>query len=332
MRKLLAFICVAALGWAVYWFIGAQGHERALAQWLDDRRAEGWQVEYSDHSVRGFPNRFDTTFTDLSLTDPETGLSWQAPFFQILSLSYKPNHLIAVWPNEQVIATPREKFNVTTDTMRASFKVKPSRTLALDSANIEMAQAVIASSDGWTAGFDALNAAIRNTPDTGSTYDVAASIDQFLPGERVRRLIDQGGTLPDEIETLRFDLQAALAAPLDRIALETNRPDITAITLRELRGLWGRLELRLTGDVTVSDALPDGDVAITARNWRDMLALAVDAGAMDADLKPTIELGLGLLARSSGNEDALDATISFSGGRSFLGPIPIGPAPRLQLP
>lgn len=332
MRKLITVIVVAALAWAGYWYVGMQGHKAALGSWLEDRRAEGWQVEYSDHQVRGFPNRFDTTLTDLRLTDPETGISWQAPFFQILSLSYKPNHLIAVWPNEQQIATPREKFTLKTTNMRASLKVKPSTQLGLDTAQIEMAEATVISSEGWTAGFDALNGAIRLLEGTASTYDIATSIDQLLPGERVRKLIDQGGTLPETIETLRYDLQVALDAPLDRTTIEAARPNITQLNIRELRGTWGALELRAKGDMAVEDAQPQGEVAITARNWRDMLALAVTSGAIDANSAATVELGLGLLASTSGNAQALDATLSFSRGRTFLGPIPIGPSPEIRLP
>jgi len=175
-----------------------------------------------------------STLTDLRLTDPETGISWQAPFFQVLSLSYKPNHLIAVWPNEQQIATPREKFTLKTANMRASLKVKPSTQLGLDTAQID--------SEGWTAGFDTLNAAIRLVGGAGSTYDVATTIDQLLPGERVRKVIDQGGTLPETIETLRYDLQVALDAPLDRTTIEAARPNITNLNIRELRGTWGALE------------------------------------------------------------------------------------------
>lgn len=332
MRKLLTLIIVVALAWAGYWVIGSQGHKAALTKWMDDRRLEGWQVEYSDHIVRGFPNRFDTTLTDLRLTDPETGISWQAPFFQVLSLSYKPNHLIAVWPHEQLFATPHGKITLKSDDMRASLVVKPSTALELDRANIEMAGAVLTSSDGWTASFDTLNAAIRNAPATASSYDVVVDIATLLPGERFRKLIDQGGALPDQIEALRLDLQAALAGPLNRRALEIRRPDVTALTINDLRATWGELDLRAKGEMDVVDARPDGSLAITAKNWRDMLALAVSAGALDAGSASAVELGLGFLASASGNANALDATLKFSGGTTFLGPLPIGPAPQIRLP
>ncbi|MEM7471996.1 MAG: DUF2125 domain-containing protein [Pseudomonadota bacterium] len=332
MRKLLALILVAAAGWSAYWFIGAQGHETAVATWLEDRRSEGWQVEYSNHKVAGFPNRFDTTFTDLRLTDPETGLSWQAPMFQILSLSYQPNHLIAVWPNEQVIATPREKFAVKTEDMRASIKVKPSTSLDLDSAQVEIRQAQIASSEGWTSRFETLNGAIRNVESGDPHYDVAASIDQFLPAEPLRGLIDRDGSLPEVIETLRFDLNMELAAPLNRKALETRRPDVTGLTIRDARAAWGELELRMNGEMTVENTVPNGEVNVSARNWKEMLALAVQTGAVDADAARAAEFALSLLAASSGGENSLDATLNLSRGAVLLGPVPIGTAPRIALP
>ncbi len=332
MRKLITLIIVAALAWSGYWFVGSTGHKAALTEWMDDRRSEGWQVDYADHVVRGFPNRFDTTLTDLRLTDPETGISWQAPFFQLLSLSYKPNHLIAVWPNEQVIATPQGKLSVTSNDMRASLVVKPSTALELDRANVEMAGASVTSTEGWTASFDTLNAAIRNTPATSSTYDVVVDIATLLPGERFRKLIDQGGTLPDQIEALRVDIQAALASPLNRRALETRRPDVTALTVNDIRATWGELDLRAKGQMDVVETRPEGELAITAKNWRDMLALAVQAGALDAGSASAVELGLGFLASAAGNANALDATLKFANGATFLGPLPIGPSPEIRLP
>ena len=56
----------------------------------------------------------------MALADPDTGLAWDAPFFQILALSYQPNKWIAVWPREQRLTTPREKFTIRAEDMRAA--------------------------------------------------------------------------------------------------------------------------------------------------------------------------------------------------------------------
>ena len=82
-------------------------------------------AEAGSLDVQGFPNRFDTVFTDLVLADPATGLAWEVPQFQINALSYTPHHVIAVWPDRQLVATPQEKFLVESRDMRASLVIAP---------------------------------------------------------------------------------------------------------------------------------------------------------------------------------------------------------------
>ncbi|MEP3346881.1 MAG: DUF2125 domain-containing protein [Litoreibacter sp.] len=332
MRKLIIVVLVAATAWAAYWVIGATASQKATESWLDARRAEGWQVEYSDLSVRGFPNRFDTTLTDIQLTDPETGLSWQAPFFQIFSLSYQPNHLIAAWPNTQTLATPHQKITIETSQMTASLKVLPNATLELDTATVVVEGATLTSTDGWKAGADKVNAAIRQTAGKDMTYDIALQADTLIPGDALRGLLDAGGTLPDVIEAINFDSEVGFARALDIRVIEEKRPDITTVNIKDARGTWGELQLRAKGELTVDpQGYPNGEVALNARNWREMLALAVSAGAVPAETAPAAELALGFVAKLSGAENSLDAPLSFSNGRIFLGPIPIGNAPTLNL-
>ncbi|EPX80680.1 DUF2125 domain-containing protein [Litoreibacter arenae] len=332
MRKLLIVVVVAATAWAAYWVVGATASQKATEGWLDARRAEGWQVEYSDLKVRGFPNRFDTTITDVQLTDPDTGLSWSAPFFQIFSLSYQPNHLIAAWPNTQTLATPFQKINLETSKMTASLKVLPNSRLELDSATVVVEGANLTSTQGWTSAADKVNAAIRRTVGKEMTYDIAAQADTVTPGDALRDLVDAGGTLPDVIEGFTFDSEIAFASPLDIRVIEDRRPDITTLAVKDASGTWGELRLRAKGDLTVdSDGYPSGEIALNARNWREMLTLAVSAGAVPAEAASAVELGLGFLAKLSGSENSLDAPLTFSNARMFLGPIPLGPAPTLNL-
>lgn len=332
MRKLIVVVLVAATAWAAYWVVGATASQKATVGWLDARRAEGWQVEYSDLKVRGFPNRFDTTITDIQLTDPETGVSWSAPFFQIFSLSYQPNHLIAAWPNSQNLATPFQKIDIKTNAMTASIKVMPNSKLELVNATLVVEGAAVSSSEGWSAGADNINFAIRQTADKEMTYDIAAQADTLLPSQALRKVLDAGGNLPDAIEGFSFDSEIGFARPLDIRVIEQNRPDITSLSIKDARGSWGELHLRAKGDLAVdTTGHPNGEVAIKAQNWREMLNLAVNAGAMPAEAARAAELGLGFLATLSGAENSLDAPLSFSDGRIFLGPIPIGSAPKLNL-
>ena len=332
MRRLLVLVLVVATAWAGYWVVGSTASQKGTEKWLEDRRTDGWLVEYADLSVAGFPNRFDTNLTDIELTDPDTGLSWKAPFFQIFALSYQPNHLIANWPETQTLATPFQRVDITSSKMQASLKVKPSTNLELDNATVVIEGLQMVSNAGWSAGADTANLAIRETVGKEMHYDLALAADKVIPGEALRNLIDAGGTLPDLIEGLRVDLEIGVTEPFDIRVIEDARPDLTSLKVNEIRGAWGQLELRAKGDLTIdAQGLPSGELALNARNWRQMLQLAVQAGALSSQAAQGAELGLGLLARLSGNEDSLDVPLSFSGGRSFLGPVPIGPAPVLKL-
>ena len=79
MRVILAIIAAAAIGWSVWWWAIASAKERALAAWLDERRAAGWVAEAEAIDVGGFPYRIDTTIRGLELANPAAGWSWTAP-------------------------------------------------------------------------------------------------------------------------------------------------------------------------------------------------------------------------------------------------------------
>lgn len=332
IRALLAVVVVAALGWSAYWFIGARTLDNGIEAWLAERREEGWVAEAADSTVRGFPNRFDLTLTDLRLADPETGVAWTAPFFQILALSYRPSHVIAVWPPEQAIATPFEDVTVSSDTFRGSLRLVDMSSLALENATFVAESVALASDAGWTADLGTGRLAARRVPATESTYEVGVEVLALTPAEDVRDALDPSGRLPAEIETLRVDAEIAFTAPWDRTAIEVARPQPTAINLRELRASWGRLDLRAAGELDVlADGTPVGEIAIKAVNWREILELAVASGALPERLAGTVERGLETLAAASGSPDTLDATLTFRDGRVFYSFVPLGPAPRLVI-
>ena len=142
MRTLLAIVVLAALGWSAYWWVHATAMDRAMTGWLADRRAAGWVAEAEDVRVRGFPSRVDTIVTGLDLADPRGGWAWQAEEFQVLSLSYRPNHVIAVLPGEQVLSTPYETIRAKAGQLRGSVIFRPTPRLELDAQAEVIARAV----------------------------------------------------------------------------------------------------------------------------------------------------------------------------------------------
>lgn len=333
MRFLLTLILLAAIGWCGYWFIGATGSKAAFEGWIDERRTEGWVADYTELDVQGFPNRFDVTFTDLSLADPETGLAWSASFFQILALSYQPNSVIAVWPKEQVIATPQGKYKLSSDDMRASLTLQPNPQLALERSTLTAENVVVvATNPPETAKIGALTLAAERNEGSDAIYRLGLAADNVTPSAPWLRTVDPQGRLPGVLQTLKADLTVTFDKPWDRAAIEVARPQPRKIDLKLAQARWGQLDLQLAGGVDVDEGgQPRGQITVKAKNWREMLDLAVASGALPEGLRPTLEDAFGLMAGLSGNPNTLDIPLDFRGGRMFLGPVPIGPAPVLVI-
>jgi hypothetical protein len=334
MRILLAVILVAAAAWAGYWFLGAQAIERGLRGWLDARAAEGWVVSVDRVNTAGFPNRFDTTLDAVELADPATGWAWRAPFFQTLALSYRPNHMIAVWPDTQTLATPLQRMDIASDRIRGSLVFAGGRAFTLDRATVEMSAVTVASDSGWRAAMADSQLALRRTPArAGHSYDVAfEATDLALPDGLAARL-GQGANVGDVVQRLSVEAQVEFDAPWDRRAIEDRRPQPRRIDLSLARASWGGLDLRVAGTVDVdATGVPTGSVTIKATNWREMLAMAQAAGMVPDNLARLLEGGLAQMARMNGNPDTLDVPLRFAEGRVSLGGLlPLGPAPRLVL-
>ncbi len=332
MRYLLVICGVAAVLWSGYWVIGSRAVEAGLRDWLDARAADGWMAEYSDLRTVGFPNRFDTTITDLELADPATGLAWSAPFVQILQLSYEPDHIIAAWPQTQTFASPYQRVTVGSDQIRASAVFRPGTDLELDHSSFVLKNLVLTSNAGWSAEVTGGLFATRRAATGQNAHDIGFDVKDVRPADALLTRLDPAGLLPRGIERLRIDATLGFDAPWDRHAIESERPAITDIDLNLLQANWGKLDLWAAGTLSVdANGVPTGSITVRARNWREMLQIGVAAGWVPEDIADTLESGLGLIASLAGNPKELDVPLSFARGRVSLGPIPLGPAPRFSL-
>ena len=328
MRALLAIVIVAALAWSGFWYWQAQARDRAVTDWLAERRAAGWVAEAADVRVTGYPNRADLVVTALDLADPGEGWSWQAEELQVLALSYKPHHVIAVLPGEQVVATPYDAIRVTSDLLRGSVIFRPTPRLELDHSTFEIEGMRLAGDSGWTAGIGKAILATRQAGGTPFAHDVAFDAQGLaLPPATTERI---GGVLPAEIGQVGLDATLAFDRAWDRPAIEGENPVLEGVEVRDLTLTWGKLDLRGRGTLGIdAEGFAEGRLDLRARNWREMLDVAETAGMLDPTLAGAVRAGLDLIARFGGDGETLNVPLDFSGGRTSLGPIPLGPAPRL---
>lgn len=328
MKRLLVFILVAAFAWSGLWVIGARSVKTGFATWFQERRDQGWHAEYQELSVLGFPNRLDTTFDQITLADPDTGLAWAAPFFQVFALTYKPNHLIAIWPHNHVLSTPTQKLSIQSTDMRASLVVAAGATIPLERSNLVIQDLKITSDAGWEGAAESFRVAVKKQEGSKARYQLAVEADGFTPPAALRPLGTTG--LPKSFQTLRANITAEFSTPWDRFAIETKRPQLTTLNIKLAEGTWGHLHIQATGKLNVDiTGLPTGNITVRARNWHDIIAVARQSGRINSTVLDAISKGLTLLSGLSGNPETLDIPLGFRKGMILIGPVPIGPAPRL---
>ncbi|WP_323767167.1 DUF2125 domain-containing protein [Marinovum sp.] len=326
MKRLVLVILLAALAWSGYWLWGKQSLLAGYQRWFAERRAEGWQAGYAEMVVRGFPNRHDTTWTDLEIADPESGLGWQAPFFQLFLLSYNRHHAIAAWPREQMIVTPDGPLRVTSEQMQASL-VTEGDDHALTRGNLVADVLNVTGPEGATTALAQLR--LAGTRVDAASYDLAMTAEGLaLP----RGLVSAtGGALPQTFSQARIAAQLGFDAPWTLAAAEA-RPQPTRIAVSEAALEWGPMALRLTGDLEIDgEGRASGEVHVQARNWQEMLTVARASGQVAEVLADGIEAALTLMAGLSGGQGSLDLALRLDAGAIWLGPIPIGEAPRIRL-
>ena len=325
---LAAVILAAILGWTAWWFVLATARDNALTVWLEDRRAAGWVAESSDVRVGGYPARVNSHITGLSLSDPRAGWSWQAQGLDILQLAYKPHHVIAVLEGEQVVATPYDTFRATGDTLRGSVLFRPNPRLELDHMTFEIADMAITSDAGWTASIGKAVLATRQAEAASPSPTTSPSTPRTSRSPSSRR--PPRASCPPRSERSRSTRPCGSTAPGTGRASRATTRCSRASTSATSRSTWGRLDIRGRGSLAVdAEGFAEGRIDLRARNWEDMLAVAESSGALNPTLAGALRGGLALLARLSGDRDALDVPLEFEGGVARLGPIPIGAAPRL---
>ena len=328
MKRLAILVIVAALAWSGYWFWNANAQKAAIAGWFDDRRSEGWVADYSGISVKGFPNRLDTTLTAPRLGDPNVGVVWETPFLQLFRLSYDAKHLIAVLANQQTFMTSTREIDIATSDLRASLEIADLSTFTPERFILVTEDFQLETTDGRSLGIDVaqLSAEATKQPNSYRMALDARGITGALPG-----WVKANSHASNAIDRLTADLEVQFSGPINLTQSAQRQPERIKLHLAEAE--WNGLKIAAAGDVEIGTAgTPIGRITLKIRNWRDILATERQAGRLSTRALNQIEVTLSLISGLSGNPETLDLPFDFVNGKTWLGPLMIGNAPRLQMP
>lgn len=330
MRLLMIVIFALAVLWSGYWFVGSRAVERGAELMLDQLSAEGWDVQVADVSTVGFPNRFDTTATDIQLTGPYGDVRWAAPFFQVFALSYKPNHVIAALPDSQSVEIAGQRFDVTSDGFLGSLVLAPNTALTLERVRLAAASLAIAAPNGAEVRLSDARIATRPGP-APEVHELGISAQNIeLPAE-VLRALNPGRTLPQALDGAALDLFLTFDGPLDRHALASPRgPQVERLEIASAGVTWGDIALSLAGALDVgADGLLNGALTLETAQWEQIADMLAQPGVLPDGAGEGVRSMAQSLAAADGTPDVLTAPITFRNGQMFMGLFPLGPAPRI---
>ena len=325
MKRLLAVIVLATLGYSGWWVYASSTLRSDVERWFEDQQAAGLSASYSDLTVRGFPNRTDLTLTDPALARADGTIGWRAPFLQILGLTYKQGHVIVAWPDTQTLTTPDGDIAIASDGLRASV-IHDDRTLLR--SNLEATVLNITGSEQALALAD-VNAALQKVGASASSYRIAVSIGSLA----ATRPNVGAGIGPESLASLRAEMDLGFDQPLTFDALAGSSPRVTEIALTRSEITYGAVTFKVSGAARLdNDGRATGEITLTAENWRDAIAAARDNGDLPYALGDGLIDLLSMLSTFGGSRDALDITLGLERGTVLIGPIPIGYLPPLRLP
>lgn len=332
MKKLIWLLLVAVAIYSGYWMVGAKGTETAISAWMSARAQEGWQAEASEVDTHGYPLRFDTDIRDLSLADPRTGVAFSTERLALLSKSHAPTRFTARLAETAVLASPYQRIDIGNEVAEADLFVSPGPNLTLDHAAIRLDGLTLSSTLDWGVTLESSELASQRRDADPLTHDITFRANGITPTGGLIERLDPDGLLSDRLEVANMDVSATFDRDWDIHALEGPRPQLTHIDIESVSITWGALSLQTAGSFDVdAKGYPDGEIAIKAVNWREMIELAVGAGAIPQDLRKLALRSGEMLAGLSGRKDTIDATLTLKNGMITMGFIPLGPAPRLVI-
>lgn len=311
MRFLLWVLAIFSLLWGGYWFVGSRTVEKTAVTAIEDANLSGYDISYSNLNTTGFPNRFDTTIKDINVRTP-ANVHWSAPFFQVFALSYKPYHLIAVWPHDQSFTVEDQQFAVNSTDLRASLVVEPNATTVLDRFQLTGTDLSIS-----LDGNDPLT--IRNlsiaTRQGGTTF----SHDLSISAEKISVPTSQMDT---RIDSVTLDANLGFDGPIGHVG---KQPVLTNMSINKASISQNSARASVTGELTFDSAgFASGSLLVTAENWEAGFQTLQELNAFPLEHIDTVHGVLAGLANANGSATEIQAPLTVKRGQILLGFVPLG--------
>ena len=343
-------------GYTVYWNTLKQDVLEGVAQWTEDRRAEGMDVSYEDAKVTGFPFRMDLKIDSLAIADPQHPNQW-AWSGETVDVELNPFRLT------EVDARFKGQHRFTFVDREADDKETPNELLSTaDTARVSLLlgrdklKNIYTEVEGWQGLFKAHDAE-DYVPVTAQKYRMQLETAPQDPTERtqtpgpntlenqtmllqIEELRLPPGTFPPlgdlislvEAKTEMRNLPSDFQRADDRNdALKRWTTNDGSLEIDAMRIMWGDLDLTAEGTLQLDHKYRlKGAVTTLADGYDAVIDGLADQGQLDATLASLIKSALNLIALTGKDpKGRLRIPLDMRAGSLYLGPLKLTNLPPL---
>jgi hypothetical protein len=331
-RILMVFaiaLAVAGLGYTAYWFHVAGVLRKSLEAWSEQRRAEGWEVAWSELSTGGYPLHVRLTLEQPRIAHPK-GPSWQAERLVGHAEPFDWTRLRLDAPGRHRVDAAGRTLELIAASARA--EVNLDRHGGLEDATLLIADLSAAGATaepltmaGLALAWDPLPVP---KPDLNTaTVRFSATAHGItlppLPGLPLDRRI----TLAELTGRVMGVLPAgAPAQSLPRWSAEGGIVELDHVTLE-----WDPLALEGDGTVALDpQGQPLAALSARVRGFAPLMDRLAETGTMEHSAANAAKIVLSLMAKPDGKgRAAVPVAISLQDGTVFFGPARIAQLPPI---
>ena len=143
---LIVIIVILCGSWSVFWYVRGNISENTVVSFLEQGEGD-WEFDYSDISLRGFPNRTDLVIHDLRMINQKDETDLAIGDLEILSLVYNWNDFIVSFSSAQKALIKGVEYVIDSDQPRLSLNWNNKTLIPIESLIVELNQTKIFSSE-----------------------------------------------------------------------------------------------------------------------------------------------------------------------------------------
>jgi hypothetical protein len=330
VHRLGLYAPLLALAAAIAWSLGWLWLESQVGRRMESERrawsAQGGELSWASRRIYGFPFRLDVDLTSARLRDG-SGRGILAPVLQAEAFVFAPTHWVAVAPRGVVLTRANGgPVVVEAHVLRASLSDLGARPPRLSVEGVGLTFATPKSDKPYF-----ISAASQLEIHTRSGPDNQGAVFVDLQGARAQfggvfARIAQGRAFSLTVDGV-YSHASALAGPDWPSAVRAWSDAGGALSVRKARIVAGAAVLDAgRGNLTVgADGRLQGAITARLKQAPRVLEAMGEAGAVGPTAAATAASVLG----AQGGRPAVTVTVDFEAGQTTLGPVAIGPAPKV---